>query len=91
MANSFDIELSAAQLAALSVRAKSIGLDPNATSGTLPESHGVALSYHIAPADKGNHIVSASNGAVIHFDVVHKPALVSVSMIKSHVKGLLGI
>lgn len=66
----------------LAEKAKEIGIDPNATSGTLPESHGVQLSYIV--------VAGTASLTAIEFTVVHKPALVSVSMIKSHVRGLLG-
>lgn len=82
MSNSFAIGLDDKQFAEAMDRAKSLGLDPNATSGTLPESHGVALSYHITHGSP-QHIIT--------FDIVHKPALVSVSMIQRHVLGLLGL
>jgi hypothetical protein len=80
MANSFTLAIPKDVLAAKESEA---GIDPNATSGTLPESHGVQLSYVVTS--------TAGNLVAIEFTVVHKPALVSLSMIKSHVKGLLGI
>jgi hypothetical protein len=48
------------------------------TTGTLPTTHGVSLSYVV-------------DGLVVTFTVLSKPFYVSVAMIENGVKGLLGI
>jgi hypothetical protein len=48
------------------------------TSGTLPTEHGVSLSYVV-------------DGLVVTITVLSKPFFVSVAMIESGVKSILGI
>ena len=85
MADSFSLPVTREQIAALSAKGKSIGIDPNATSGTLPEISGVRLSYLL------NKDWSSATGLSIEFTVVKKPRLIPVSVIKNRVKSLLGV
>ena len=80
MADSFTLAIPHEQLAA---KAKEAGIDPNATSGTLPEVQGVQLSYHV--------IAGTKSLTAIQFTVVKKPRLIPVSVIKNRVKSLLGV
>ena len=80
MADSFTLAVSKDNLIA---KASEIHIDPNATSGTLPESHGVQLSYSV--------VWSNRDQAGIEFTVVRKPRLIPVSAIQNRVKSLLGV
>jgi hypothetical protein len=79
MSSGFEITLPYAQLAA---KAVSANIDPSVSSGTLPEVDGVELSYSV---------VKFADQARVMFSVIKKPMLVSLGMIESHVKGLLGV
>ena len=79
MANSFTLAVPNDVLASDAAKAH---IDPNATSGTLPEVDGVELSYVVTAGTK--------NLTAIEFTVIKKPFYVTVDAIKAHIRGLLG-
>jgi hypothetical protein len=85
----FTITLNAEQFNAMAAKLKSIGLDgPEALEkGTLPEAHGVVLSYvtdmQIPPWPPTQVTVT--------FTIVKKPFIATVGMIQSAVKSMMGI
>lgn len=53
------------------------------TSGTLPETDGVSLSYASS--------IDTGSADTVTFTIVKKPFYVSIGQIEHHVRGLLGI
>ena len=90
MASSFELVIPADQLRA---KAAEGHIDPNATSGTLPEVDGVQLSYIVAGTNVVYHPFSATPNDYVRleFTVVKKPFYVPVDAIRKHVAGLLGV
>jgi hypothetical protein len=70
----FSIVFTDAQKAQLTVKAEAAGINP--AGGTLPETHGVVLSF-----------VLSGNTAI--FTVVQRPFFVSLGMIKSGVRNMI--
>lgn len=81
MADTFTVTLAKATLI---VKAQEAGLDPYNAEGTLPETHGVELSYKLDN-------LTNTGVVTVTFTVLKRPHLISVGMIQGHVKSLLGV
>jgi hypothetical protein len=78
----FQIALTADQFKAVAAEVAAMGLNLGASTGTLPETSGVVLSYTVTPGELST---------VITFTVQEKPFFASVGMIESKVRQEMGV
>lgn len=83
MAQEFAFHISAAKVPTIKTAATVQGIDLTKSYGTLPEHHGVVLEYAVHYINDGD--------AVVMFTIKSKPFYVTVDMVQSGVKELLGL
>jgi hypothetical protein len=80
--NSFTLTLTQSEFESALANAKAAGIELNPSGGTLPEADGVAAHYTVE---------TQTASYVVTVIVDKKPFFVSIGLIESHVKQLLGV